>query len=298
MRKLKISKKRIESKRKASASLRLETKQGYSSKDELQSGGTATKQEAGALKDAFIRVNVSLQTFISTVALLKIEPGKFDGNPRKFRKFMGSFRVKVASTLAGDTRRLMYLIHYCTGKAKAAIGDCVLLPGSDGSVKAMDILHKKFGRPHDIAQSFIDSMLVGGSIAAEDTDVRRKLAPKNVYGQPAGGANRVSSRGMDDIFRRSKLPRPHVNAVASKALSYPMCTAHHSLCDCVAFQAKSPEEKLQASRDLRLCFKCLKPEQTHAEPQITATCQDVVIAIIGYCTWTATRSYPLRPLLI
>ncbi|GAA48388.1 hypothetical protein CLF_101544 [Clonorchis sinensis] len=218
---------------------------------------------------------------------------------------------------------------------------------SDGFVKAMDILHKEFGRPHDIAQSFIDSILVGGPIAAEDTDALRKLvremhsceialtqmgytadlncstnlkrivmrlprhlqrewakvadnilyeqkepsfrqlnqflernlsAATNVYGQLASGAYRVSSRGVDDINRRSKLPRPHVNAVASKALSCPVCTAHHSLCDCVAFQAKSPEEKLQALRERKLCFNCLNltTEQTNAEPQITATCQDVV----------------------
>ncbi|GAA50249.1 WDFY family member 4, partial [Clonorchis sinensis] len=225
------------------------------------------------------------------------------------------------------TQRLMYIIHYCTGGAKAAIEGCVLFPESDGFLKTMDILPKEFGRPHDIAQSFIDSILVGGPIAAEDNDALKKLVremdsceialtkmgyiaalncstnlkrivmrlprhlqrewakvadnilhepkepsiPKltqflernlsavtNMYGQLAGGANRVFSRGVDDISRRGKLPRSHFNAVASKALIFPVCTALHSLCNCAAFQAKSPEEKLQALRERKLCFSCLK----------------------------------------
>ncbi|GAA49747.1 protein disulfide-isomerase [Clonorchis sinensis] len=289
LRQLEISKKKVECKRKALASLRLESHQSYSSEDELQSDDTSTKQKAGALEDTFIRDKVSLQSLISTMALPKIETDKFDGTPRKFWKFMKSFQVNVASRLADDTQRLMYLIHYCTGEAKAAIEDCVLLPESDGFVKAMDILHKEFGRAHDIAQSFIDSILVGGPIAAEDTDALRKLvremhsceialtqmgytadlncstnlkrivmrlprhlqrewakvadnilyeqkepsfrqlnqflertlsAATNVYGQLASGAYRVSSRGVDDIIRRSKLPRPHVNAVVASNCSF------------------------------------------------------------------------------
>ncbi|GAA53690.1 hypothetical protein CLF_110786, partial [Clonorchis sinensis] len=73
---------------------------------------------------------------------------------------------------------------------------------------------------------------------------RNLSAATNVCGQLAGGANGVSNWCVDDINQRSKLPRPHVNAVASQALSCP---------------AKFSEEKLQALRECKLRFNCLKP---------------------------------------
>ncbi|GAA53417.1 protein disulfide-isomerase [Clonorchis sinensis] len=253
-----------------------------------------------------------------TLSTSQLETDKFTGTAREFWKFVKIFKTNAAGRLADDTRRLIYVIHCCTGEAKAVIEDCVLLPESGGFEKAKDILHKEFGRPHAIAQSFIHGILVGGPSAAGDTDTLRKLvyeihsceinltqtgysadlncstnlkrivlrlprhlqrdrakvadnilyeqkepsfrqlnqflernlsAETNEYGLLASGAYRVSRRDVDDINQRSKLPRPHVNAAASKASSCPLCTAHHSLCDCVAFQARSTEEKLQALRE-------------------------------------------------
>ncbi|GAA47330.1 hypothetical protein CLF_100228 [Clonorchis sinensis] len=126
--------------------------------------------------------------------------------------------------------------------------------------------------------------LVGGPIAAEGIDALRKLLrdvhrceialtqlgyiadlncsinlkriikrlPRHLQRQWAKlaiGANRVSSWDVDDINRRRNLPRPRDNAVASKALSPPVCTARHFLYDCTTFQAKSPDEKLQTLRE-------------------------------------------------
>ncbi|GAA50487.1 protein disulfide-isomerase [Clonorchis sinensis] len=86
---------------------------------------------------------------------------------------MKSFQVNVASRLVDNTAT--YLIHYCTGKAKAAIEDCVLLLESNSFVEVIDILQTEFGRLHGIAQIFIHRILVRGLIVAEDTDTLRKL---------------------------------------------------------------------------------------------------------------------------
>ncbi|GAA48523.1 protein disulfide-isomerase [Clonorchis sinensis] len=154
---------------------------------------------------------------------------------------MKRFQVNVASRLADDTQRLIYLVHYCSGEAKAAIEDCVLLTESDGFVRAMDILHEEFGRPHDIAQSFIDSILVGGPIAAEDTDALSKLVREMhsceiALTQMGYTADLNCSKNLKWIVMR--LPR-HLQREWAKA--------------------KSPEEKLQALRERKLCFNCLKP---------------------------------------
>ncbi|VDP60475.1 unnamed protein product, partial [Schistosoma curassoni] len=60
-----------------------------------------------------------------------------------------------------DTQKLMYLIHYCEGIAKDAIEHCVLLPEKEGYTEATKILHERFGRPHDIVDTY--ALLDNGS---------------------------------------------------------------------------------------------------------------------------------------
>ncbi|GAA56061.1 protein disulfide-isomerase, partial [Clonorchis sinensis] len=115
-----------------------------------------------------------------TFSLPKIEIDKFSGNPMEFWKFMKAFQMSIADRLFDDSNKLMYLLHYCRGEAKEAIEHCVFLPGKAGYQKAMDILRTQFGRPHDIAQSFMNELLVGGPIAPGDVDALRRLIRKMV----------------------------------------------------------------------------------------------------------------------
>ncbi|GAA52646.1 protein disulfide-isomerase [Clonorchis sinensis] len=113
-------------------------------------------------------------------SLPKIEIDKFSGNPMEFWKFMKAFQMSIADRLFDDSNKLMYLLHYCRGEAKEAIEHCVFLPGKTGYQKAMDILRTQFGRPHDIAQSFMNKLLVGGPITPGDVDALRRLIRKMV----------------------------------------------------------------------------------------------------------------------
>ena len=117
----------------------------------------------------------STKSLVATISLPKIELDKFDGNPRKFWKFTKGFQVNVANRIPDNTQRLMYLIYCCSGEAKRAIEDCVLLPDDICYDRAVHILHQQFGRPHDIAESFINNLLSGGSIAADDVEGLQRL---------------------------------------------------------------------------------------------------------------------------
>ncbi|GAA53279.1 protein disulfide-isomerase, partial [Clonorchis sinensis] len=115
-----------------------------------------------------------------TFSLPKIEIDMFSGNPMEFCKFIKAFQMSIADRLFDDSNKLMYLLYYCRGEAKDAIEHCVFLPGKAGYQRAMDILRTQFGRPHDIAQSFMNELLVGGPIAPGDVDALRRLIRKMV----------------------------------------------------------------------------------------------------------------------
>ncbi|CAH3170338.1 unnamed protein product [Porites lobata] len=56
----------------------------------------------------------------------------FDGDPSRHPRFIKNFELNVESSITDDNVRLSYLIQYCTGKAKEAIENCVILPGPEG----------------------------------------------------------------------------------------------------------------------------------------------------------------------
>ena len=56
-----------------------------------------------------------------------LELFKFDGNPTAYSRFISVFETTVEAVEANDTRKLLYLIQHCTGKAKSLIEYCLLL---------------------------------------------------------------------------------------------------------------------------------------------------------------------------
>ncbi|VDP00367.1 unnamed protein product [Schistosoma margrebowiei] len=55
--------------------------------------------------------------------LPKVELSYFDGQARGYWKFIRHFETYVVSRVTDDSQRLLYLMHYCKGKAKAAEDD-------------------------------------------------------------------------------------------------------------------------------------------------------------------------------
>ena len=117
----------------------------------------------------------SIKSLFMTASLPKIEVKKFDGSPLKFWTFIKRFKANIADRVDDDTQRLMYLIHYCEGTAKDVIEHCVLLPEEEGYTKAINILHKQFGRPHDIVEAFLTELLNGTPLNQDDVTGLQKL---------------------------------------------------------------------------------------------------------------------------
>ncbi|KAK4468963.1 hypothetical protein MN116_000099 [Schistosoma mekongi] len=108
--------------------------------------------------------------------LPKVELGYFDGQPSSYWKFLRQFEVYIESKVTDDGHRLLYLLHYCKGKAKVAIEECVMLPPSVGYKRAKEILRRLFGQPHVIARELLDSLVDGTHVDYSSADGLEYLA--------------------------------------------------------------------------------------------------------------------------
>ncbi|CAH8600376.1 unnamed protein product [Schistosoma guineensis] len=108
--------------------------------------------------------------------LLKVELSYFDGQPRGYWKFLREFETYVESRVKDDGQRLLYLIHYCKGKAKTAIEGCVMLEASFGYKKAKEILKRLFGQAHVIARETLEDLFKTTNVDYSDPEQLTNLA--------------------------------------------------------------------------------------------------------------------------
>ena len=103
---------------------------------------------------------------------------KFDGNPLTYLKFISAFECTIEAVEHDDKVKLLYLIQYCSGKAKSIIEYCLLLEPRQGFVKAKQILYETYGKRNVIARSYIANLLEGPSVKKNDSEALIELARK------------------------------------------------------------------------------------------------------------------------
>ncbi|CAI2734059.1 unnamed protein product [Schistosoma spindalis] len=110
--------------------------------------------------------------------LPKVELSYFDGQPKEYWKFIRQFETYVASRVIDDSQRLLYLIHYCKGKAKSAIEGCVMMKASVGYKRAREILKRLFGQSHVIARETLEDLFNTVNVDCNDAEQLSNLAMK------------------------------------------------------------------------------------------------------------------------
>ncbi|VDP71349.1 unnamed protein product [Echinostoma caproni] len=100
----------------------------------------------------------------------------FEGDPVRYWLFMRCFEANVLKSTADPTIRLSYLVQYCSGEAKRAIESCLILNPEEGFNEALNILRKRFGRPHMIARMHIDALTDGPAIRSNGFATLSRLA--------------------------------------------------------------------------------------------------------------------------
>ena len=105
-----------------------------------------------------------------TSQLPKSEIISFSGSAKDYKRFITNFEVNIGAMYLTEKRKLSYLIQYCTGEARTLIEDCVMMDPDEGFAEAKRLLQKEYGKPYEIARSFIDSLTRGPAIANNDYD--------------------------------------------------------------------------------------------------------------------------------
>ncbi|XP_045209072.2 uncharacterized protein LOC123560989 [Mercenaria mercenaria] len=100
--------------------------------------------------------------------LPKPELIKFNGNPADYCKFLSNFETNIETRVSDSRLRLNYLIQLCQGDARYCIEDCVILPPDEGYLRAKEILKSRYGKPHLVARSHVDSLINGSVIKSND----------------------------------------------------------------------------------------------------------------------------------
>ena len=110
-------------------------------------------------------------------SLPKSELLTFDSSSKNYNRFMASFKVNIENKKSiDDTTKLTYLIQYCEGESRSLIENCIMMNSTEGLKEAKRLLEQEYGKPHDIARSFIDSLTKASSISTNDHDGIIKLA--------------------------------------------------------------------------------------------------------------------------
>ena len=112
-------------------------------------------------------------SFLRLINAPKIELDVFNGDPLRYQVFIALFDEAVDKCTELDgSAKLARLLQYCGGDAKRSIENCVLIGGSEGYKKAKEILERRFGNPHLVANSVI-SHLTNGKNIIEMTGVQQ-----------------------------------------------------------------------------------------------------------------------------
>jgi hypothetical protein len=125
-------------------------------------------KEDDAMSTASSGDSLSQMDFLSLINLPKVELETFDGDPLRYHSFLAVFDENVDSLSQDGRAKLTRLLQYTSGDAKSAIRPCALVGGETGYKQARDILQKRFGNHHIIAEKIIGNLRNGKPIRTAD----------------------------------------------------------------------------------------------------------------------------------
>lgn len=126
------------------------------------------QQEAMSLMATSLRVGFEMP---------KKELLTFDGNPVNYWTFIKNFEINIERQLTDADSKLTYLIQQCSGKAREAIKNCIIIDDKEKAYeKAKEILHSRYGQKHVIAHAYINRLVNGPQLKSSDAAGLTELA--------------------------------------------------------------------------------------------------------------------------
>ena len=146
----------------------------------------------------------------------------FDGDPKKYRLFISSFKHNIENRVSDPSLRLSYLIDCCSGDAHDLIVTCVELPPDDGYREAQKRLKESYGENDIVARAYTDQLKNGPSVKESDVDgivalARDMVNCDTVLSRMHFSSDLNASGTIRDIVKR--LPRADQAKWKEKALT-------------------------------------------------------------------------------
>ena len=146
----------------------------------------------------------------------------FDGDPKKYRLFISSFKHNIENRVSDPSLRLSYLIDCCSGDAHDLIVTCAELPPDDGYREAQKRLKESYGENDIVARAYTELLKNGPSVKESDVDgivalARDMVNCDTVLSRMHFSSDLNASGTIRDIVKR--LPRADQAKWKEKALT-------------------------------------------------------------------------------
>ena len=93
----------------------------------------------------------------------------FMGDPLQFTTFIRSFEYSIEGKHTSDRERLLFLEQLTRGEANGLVKGCMYMPDDSGYQRAKQLLQKRYGNVHRIAEAYLAKMRTWPSIMNEDS---------------------------------------------------------------------------------------------------------------------------------
>ena len=108
------------------------------------------------------------QEAIMALTLPQPELPVFTGDPIEYCDFIRAFENLVERKTSSSSARLYYLLQYTSGHVQDLVRSCLAMREDVGYSEARRLLAERYGQPFKIATAYVDCVINGQPIRAED----------------------------------------------------------------------------------------------------------------------------------
>ena len=116
------------------------------------------------------------QEAIMALTLPQPEVPVFNGDPIEYCEFIRAFENLVERKTSSQSNRLYYLLQYTNGPVQDLVRSCLTMPDEIGYDEARKLLAERYGQPYNIATAYVDRVINGAPIRAEDGSALQKFS--------------------------------------------------------------------------------------------------------------------------
>ncbi|KAK3744012.1 hypothetical protein QZH41_004822 [Actinostola sp. cb2023] len=116
------------------------------------------------------------QEAIMSLTLPQPDLPVFSGDPVEYCDFIRAFENLIERKTRNPSSRLYYLLQYTAGQVQDLVRSCLAMREETGYTEARKLLAERYGQPYKIATAYVDRVINGQPIRAEDGPALQKFS--------------------------------------------------------------------------------------------------------------------------